>query len=73
MSNLNVSKEVADRIISKFNSSKYGRISILSNWKLDIKNMRYKIEQFSPRPKVNSSLIYFKPKQFYFDIDNQKI
>ena len=29
-------KEVADRIISKFNTSTYGRLSILSNWKLDI-------------------------------------
>ena len=29
-------KEVADRIISKFNSSKYGRLSILANWKLNI-------------------------------------
>ena len=26
-------KEVADRIISKFNSPNYGRLSILSNWK----------------------------------------
>ena len=32
-------KEVADRIISKFNSSKYGRLSILANWKLNIKKI----------------------------------
>ena len=30
-------KEVADRIIAKYNTSAYGRLSILSNWKLDIK------------------------------------
>ena len=30
-------KEVADRIISKFNTSSYGRLSILSQWKLNIK------------------------------------
>ena len=66
-------KEVADRIISKFNSSKYGRISILSNWKLDVKKIcDIKSNSFSPKPKVNSSLIYFKPKQFFFDIDNPK-
>ena len=29
-------KEVADRIISKFNTSKYGRLSILTNWRLDV-------------------------------------
>ena len=59
-------KEVADRIISEFNSSKYGRISILSNWKLDIKKIcDIKSTSFSPRPRVDSSLIYFKPKQFF--------
>tara|TARA_Y100001980_G_C14451096_1_gene234985 strand:+ start:29 stop:427 length:399 start_codon:yes stop_codon:yes gene_type:complete len=66
-------KEVAERIISKFNSSKYGRISILSNWKLDIKKIcDIKSTSFSPRPKVDSSLLYFKPKQFFFDFDNPK-
>ena len=29
-------KEVADRIIAKFNTSDYGRLSILSNWKLNV-------------------------------------
>ena len=29
-------KEVADRIISEHNSSNYGRLSIIANWKLDI-------------------------------------
>ena len=37
--NFNVSKEVADRIVAKFNTSNYGRLSIISNWKLYIKNM----------------------------------
>ncbi len=60
-------KEVADRIISKSNSSKYGRLSILSNWRLDIKKIcDIKSTSFSPKPKVNSSLIYFEPKQFFF-------
>ena len=40
---------------------------------MDIKKIcDIKSNSFSPRPKVNSSLIYFKPKQFYFDIDNPK-
>ena len=30
-------KEVADRIIAKFNTSNYGRLTIISNWKLNIK------------------------------------
>ena len=32
-------KEVADRIIAECNTSKYGRLSILSNWKLNIKKI----------------------------------
>ena len=30
-------KEVADRILAKTNSKNYGRLSIISNWKLNIK------------------------------------
>ncbi len=64
-------KEVADRIIAKFNTSNYGRMSILSNWKLEIKKMfDIKPTSFSPRPRINSSLIYFEPKQFFFDVKN---
>ena len=57
-------KEVADRIIAKFDTSKYGRLSILSNWKLDIKKIcDIKAESFFPKPKVDSSLLFFSPKK----------
>ena len=66
-------KEVADRIISKFNSSKYGRLSILANWKLDIKKMfDIKPFSFSPRPKVESSLLFFSPRKNFYQIKNPK-
>ena len=66
-------KEVADRIISKFNSSKYGRLSILANWKLDIlKICDIKPASFSPKPKVDSSLLLFKPKKFFYQFQNPK-
>ena len=66
-------KEVADRIISKFNSSKYGRLTILANWKLDIvKICDIKAGSFSPRPKINSSLLYFKPKKNFYKLQNSK-
>ena len=66
-------KEVADRIISNFNSSKYGRLSILANWKLDIEKIcDIKSNSFSPRPKVSSSLLLFKPKKVFYDIKNPK-
>ena len=64
-------KEVADRIIAKSNNSKYGRLSILSNWKLNVKKiLDIKPESFSPRPKINSSLLLFTPKKSFFDIKN---
>ena len=66
-------KEVADRIISNFNTSKYGRLSILSNWKLDIKKIcDIKPTSFSPKPRVDSSLLFFKPKINFFKIENPK-
>ena len=66
-------KEVADRIISKFNSSKYGRLSILANWKLDVKKMfDIKPFSFSPKPKVESSLLFFSPRKNFYQIKNPK-
>ena len=61
-------KEVADRIVAKSNTSKYGRLSILSNWKLDIRKIiDIKPESFSPRPKIDSSLLLFTPKKNFLN------
>ncbi len=66
-------KEVADRMIAKFNTSKYGRLSILSNWKLNIKKIcDIKPDSFSPKPKVDSSLLLFSPKIDFVKIKNPK-
>ena len=64
-------KEVADRIIAKFNTKNYGRLSILSNWKLDIKKIfDVKPSSFFPKPKVDSSILLIKPKLNFFEIKN---
>jgi 16S rRNA (adenine1518-N6/adenine1519-N6)-dimethyltransferase len=66
-------KEVADRIIAKFNTSDYGRLSILSNWKLNVEKIcDIKPESFSPRPKIESSLLFFSPKKNFYKIKNPK-
>ncbi len=66
-------KEVADRIIAKFNTSSYGRLSILSNWKLNIRKIcDIKPESFSPKPKIESTLLIFSPKQDYYKIKDPK-
>ena len=62
-------KEVADRIIAEINTSNYGRLSITCNWKLYIKKIcDIKPEAFSPKPKVDSSLLYFYPKKNFVKI-----
>ncbi|MDB4154114.1 16S rRNA (adenine(1518)-N(6)/adenine(1519)-N(6))-dimethyltransferase RsmA [Candidatus Pelagibacter sp.] len=66
-------KEVADRIIAKFNTSDYGRLSILSNWKLNVEKIcDIKPESFSPRPKIDSSLLFFSPKKSFYKIKDPK-
>ncbi len=66
-------KEVADRIIAEINTSNYGRLSIISNWKLNIKKIcDIKPDAFSPRPKIDSSLLFFYPKKNFIKIDDPK-
>ena len=62
-------KEVADRIIAQFNTSAYGRLSILANWRLNINKIcDISPESFSPRPKIQSTLIHFTPKKKFAEI-----
>ncbi len=62
-------KEVADRIIAEFNTSNYGRLSVICNWKLKIKKIcDIKPASFYPRPKIDSSLLLFHPKKKFVQI-----
>src|SRR5210317_1605863 len=66
-------KEVADRIIAKFNTKNYGRLSILSNWKLEIKKIcDVQPSSFFPKPKIDSSVLLLKPKLNFFPLTNPK-
>ena len=60
-------KELGEKIISKYPSKHYGRLSILSNYKLSVKN-KFLVSPncFYPKPKVNSMVIHFKPKKKLF-------
>ena len=67
-------KEVADRIIAEFNTSNYGRLSIICNWKLNIKKIcDIKPSAFYPKPKVDSSLLFFYPKKNFIKIKDPNI
>ncbi len=66
-------KEVAERIIAKYNSSNYGRLTVLANWKLEIKKiLDIRPECFVPMPKVDSSLLIFKPKKNFYPLKDPK-
>jgi len=60
-------KEVADRILAKIQTKEFSRLSVLSNWRLEIKK-HFNVSKncFFPRPKIDSTLLSFKPK-----IDNR--
>ena len=66
-------KEVAERIVAQTNSKNYGRLSILSNWKLDVKKiLNISPSCFFPRPKVESTLLKFTSKKNFPKLKNPK-
>ena len=57
-------KEVAERIIAKSKTKEFGRLSILSNWRLEItEHFDVSKNCFYPKPKVNSTILSFIPKK----------
>ena len=66
-------KEVADRILALHNTKNYGRLSIISSWKMDVeKIIDINPSSFFPSPKIKSSLLIFKPKNYYYKLKNAK-
>ena len=66
-------KEVAERIIAKENSKNYGRISILTSWRMDHEKVTdISPNCFEPVPKVWSSLVLLKPKLNFQSINKIK-
>ncbi len=57
-------KELGEKIVSKFPSPKYGRLSILTNFRLNVES-KFLVSPncFIPRPKVTSMVIHFKVKK----------
>ena len=56
-------QEVANKILAKHNTKEYGRITILTNVRLDIiKSFKVSKKCFFPIPEVDSKVIVFKPK-----------
>ncbi len=57
-------KEVGEKIIGKYPSKDYGRLSILTNYKFEVLN-KFLVSPncFYPKPKVNSLILHFSPKR----------
>ena len=55
-------KELGEKILGKYSSKNYGRISILTNYRLTlIRKFEVSSGCFFPQPKVKSIVIHFKP------------
>jgi len=56
-------KELSDKIIATFPSKNYGRISIITNYRLIlVKKFNVSANCFFPKPKVESTILHFRPK-----------
>ena len=57
-------KELGEKILGKYKTINYGRLSIISNYKLNLMD-KFLISKncFYPKPKVTSMVIHFKPKK----------
>ncbi len=66
-------KEVADRIIAKENTKDYSRITILANWKFNIRKiLDIDPKCFVPKPKIKSTLLEFTPKKRFIELENPR-
>ena len=66
-------KDVAERITAKTNTKNYGRLSIISNWKLKItKHFDVSRNCFYPKPRVESSVLSFIPEIKHVKFQNAK-
>tara|TARA_Y100000816_G_scaffold273214_1_gene239353 strand:- start:12 stop:794 length:783 start_codon:yes stop_codon:yes gene_type:complete len=66
-------KEVADRIIAGVNTKEYSRITILANWKFNIKKiLDVNPDCFTPKPKIKSTLLEFIPKKSFIELKNPR-
>ena len=67
-------KEVANRIIAREKTKDFGRLAVLANWRLEVnKNFNISKNSFFPIPKIDSTLLSFKPKKNNkFNLQNPK-
>ena len=56
-------KEVAERIAAEPGSKAYGRLSVISQWRADVRiALTLPPEAFTPPPKISSAVVVFTPR-----------
>ena len=67
-------KELGERIVAKENSKSYGRISVLSQSRFNIRKLFIASSNiFFPKPKVDGIVLEFTPIKEYKNIDIEKL
>lgn len=57
-------KEVAERIVAVPGTKDYGRLSVISQWRANVRlALTLKPEAFTPPPKVSSAVVVFQPRE----------
>ena len=65
------SKPVSMETNLQTNSKEFGRLTILCNWRLEIKkHFNISSNSFFPKPKINSTILSFKPKRNFINLKN---
>jgi len=67
-------KEVAERILAKSKNKDFSRLTVLANWRLEIKK-HFDISNncFFPKPKIESTVLSFVPKKTgYYSLKKPK-
>ena len=69
---LMVQKEVAERITADIGTKNYGRLSLMVNLNNDVKKLlNVKPSSFTPRPKVDSTVIKISPKNKHINVNDE--
>ena len=66
-------KEVAERIIASTNKKNYGRLAVLTSWRMNVKKIAdVSANSFFPIPKIKSTILLIEPKKKFFEFQNPK-
>ena len=67
-------KELGERIVSKTNNKKYGKLSVITQTRCNVKKLIVAPSHiFFPKPKVDGIVIEFTPIRTFMDVDLEKL